>query len=348
MSDNNNLPPGWEEADENKIEDSPWEDSALSDDEGDSSEKSEIIPVSNTHLNTKFIIGIAGVVVALAIAFFGGIFVFDMFKNDDGEAANPLSSGVVMGGTTDDGSLGTPDPSDNGQTPTETPTIKPTEEPTSTSEKTPNWQEAYRNVIDGNNENGIVYSDGDNGIVLPDDGGLGEWSDNYYEWEAYTGISLVDFNGNGIPELVIHISGWEWYGCHVYAYENGNVSYSQLGCAYPTFREEATGYYIGFADFMGDLWSNAYTFKNGEFDYNEYYTEVCRNDSLEEHENATIRIGEETYPLKDFEDKYEYDYVSEEYRVFSRWSKEGFVRFEYSYSTDYKTALDEYNNPGGL
>ena len=102
MDDNNNLPQGWNDADEDKFEDSPWGDNTSPDD-GDSSETSEIItPVSNTPLNTKLIMGIACAVVAVTVAFFGGMFVLDMFGNNK-ESDDPPSNGTSIGGTAESG-----------------------------------------------------------------------------------------------------------------------------------------------------------------------------------------------------------------------------------------------------
>jgi len=217
---------------------------------------------------------------------------------------------------------------DAGKGDTSKPAVANTESPADTApteptpELAPVWQSAYEKVMSGDNERNIVYSDGDNGIVLPE-GSDDEWPQNYYESESYK-VSLVDFDGGGVPSLVIHIIGWEWGGLDIYTYCEGNIVYSALHEIDCLFKEEASGYYIGIGSY--DIyWSRAYKFENGQFVLVENYTEVTEGLETE----WEIRIGSATYPLNN-----------------SLWEQGEFVLFNGSESPDFETALSAYLNGG--
>jgi hypothetical protein len=187
-------------------------------------------------------------------------------------------------------------------------------------------------VVNGNNEPGRSYSDGDNRngtlIARNSDGSI-DWENTDWlggmdtEIEFYTGFSLVDFDGNGIPELVIHIDGWEWWGYDIYSFVDGNVVYNSMFST--LFMEIKTNYYITIYSYTGevDFYAYTYQFENGKFVPVEGYAEIIGKGHLD-NDDFRILIGDTIYPLKDF------------------FGKEGFTWFEYSYSPDFETALSAW------
>jgi hypothetical protein len=186
------------------------------------------------------------------------------------------------------------------------------------------WQKAYEKVLDGYNAKDKIYRNGCTvayGVqtVAGREGG-----------ESYYGFSLVDFDDDGIPELVVHIARYEDVMDEIYSYKDGNIYYSSGPSG--LFMEISTNYYIGYDDY-DKYWMGAYKFENGELTFIEDYADVAYpawDGSLDydEYEKlATIHIGDAVYPLDDF-------YIIK--------GKAGFKSVDYSCSRDFETALAVY------
>ena len=188
------------------------------------------------------------------------------------------------------------------------------------------WQNAYERVYNGDNVVGRVYCNGQY---------EGEYEE---ENEYYSGFCLFDFDGDGIPELIITLGGWEWYDYEIYSYKDENIHYSRVAPFMAL--EESSNFYISEFSYIDDT-IYAYQFKQGEFNVVDDYADVI----VFGHYNATnnydfygLRIGNAIYPLSDFEDVY--DWSSNTYT--SKWEKPGFKRIDIEFSPNYKTALVVY------
>jgi len=182
------------------------------------------------------------------------------------------------------------------------------------------WQKAYERVFRGENEQFEFYCNGSNG--LNDEDGDSQ--------ARYAGLSLVDFDEDGVPELVIHILGYEGTIDEIYSYYNGSIYYSLVTSG--LFKEMSSDYFFG-NDCYGWDWIDAYKFENGAFNYVEDYAKIVYPewdsvlDDDEYYTRATVRIGDSVFPLKEID---------------SIKGNEGFKSFYYSYSPDFDTAVDEY------
>ena len=378
MDKNNKLPEGWGDPSKaTNFTEAPTDTNTAGSQQESADnpllkqQEETVVPIEAVGMPKKLNLGIIALIVALAVLISVGIFV-GMYLGGGNEGngnGDDLSSGGYTSSEPTIGTSGnekeptsspslepttTPEPS-----PETSPTPEPTPETSLTPEPTPEWQLAYEKVINGDNEAGRPYGDGYNktGKLVAEAGTDSYGNTNWdrlpddvqvHEMESYS-FSLVDFDRDGIPELVIFISGWEWGGYDIYSYQNGNIIYttdrytgdSWGSCSVDSvpFLENKTNRYINIEySYTGEeWWTNTYTFENGQFVPVEGQPTVdFAND---------IHIGDSVYPIADFRDEWE-EYVdvdgSRRWQVSKRWSKEGFTRFDYSNSPDFETALAAY------
>ena len=231
MTNNNNLPESWNESDKDidEVGSSPWGEDAKS-------FESEIIKSVPNHPisgNTKAMIWIASIAIALIIAFVGGMLAFGMFGNDGNFAGTPSNS-TNMKGTIDttyneQTSTGTTNKSEAGS---ELEGQALAEEflkqfPTIFSEsKFPYWDSeegGYRYYWHDEYGEGRSYISRETPDFYYRNGDLYDKQSNIVTGNNFlwifddvpsyaTDFALFDFDNNGIPEIIIDYYGGD-FGC---------------------------------------------------------------------------------------------------------------------------------------